>query len=153
MLEEKPMFKKILLPTDGSDLSKKAIKRGIEFANATGASVVGFFAPEDYRAMMYSEYIPPSVLSQEEFEENARKAAEKHLAWIEKHADAAGVKFEPYYLASLAPWEAIVEAARKKKCDLIFMASHGRSGLAGLVLGSQTTKVLTHSKVPVLVVR
>lgn len=147
------MFKKILLPTDGSDLSKKAVKRGIAFAASIGASVVGFFAPEDYRAMMYSEYIPPSVLSQEEFEENARKAAAKHLAWIEKQAAAAGVKFEPYFLASIAPWEAIVEAARKKKCDLIFMASHGRTGLAGLVLGSQTTKVLTHSKIPVLVVR
>lgn len=147
------MFKKILLPTDGSDLSKKAIKRGIEFAKSTGASVVGFFSPEDYRVMMYSEYVPPNLLSQEEFEVNARKTAEKHLAYIEKHAAAAGVKYESYYLTSIAPWEAIVEAARKKKCDLIFMASHGRSGLAGLVLGSQTTKVLTHSKIPVMVYR
>lgn len=147
------MYKRILLPTDGSDMSKKAVKRGIEFARSIGASVVGFFAPEDYRAMMYSEYIPPSVLSQEEFEENARKAADKHLAWIERQAAMAGVEFEPFFLASIAPWEAIIEAAKKKKCDLIFMASHGRSGLAGLVLGSQTTKVLTHSKVPVLVVR
>jgi nucleotide-binding universal stress UspA family protein len=147
------MFKKILLPTDGSDLSKKAAKKGIDFAKSIGAGVVGFFSPEDYRALMYSEYIPPSLLSQEEFEANAKKAAEKHLAFIEKTAAAAGVPYEGYFLSSIAPWEAIVEAAKKKRCDLIFMASHGRTGLAGLVLGSQTTKVLTHSKIPVLVYR
>ncbi len=147
------MFKKILLPTDGSDLSKKAVKRGIEFAKSIGASVVGFFSPEDYRALMYSEYISPSLLTQDEFEANAKRAAEKNLAFIEKQAAAAGVAYEGYYLSSVAPWEAIVDAAKKKKCDLIFMASHGRTGLAGLVLGSQTTKVLTHSKVPVMVYR
>jgi nucleotide-binding universal stress UspA family protein len=147
------MFKKILLPTDGSELSRKAVKKGIEFAKSIGAEVVGFFSPEDYRALMYSEYIPPSLLSQEEFEANAQKAAERHLSWIEKQAEAAGVPYEGYYLSSVAPWEAIVDAAKKKKCDLIFMASHGRTGLAGLMLGSQTTKVLTHSKTPVIVYR
>ncbi|HTT39485.1 MAG TPA: universal stress protein [Burkholderiales bacterium] len=147
------MYKKILLPTDGSALSRKAVKQGVAFAAALGAKVVGFFSPEDYRALMYSEYIPPSLMSQKEFEAQAKKAAEKHLAFIEKTAQAAGVPYEGYYLSSLAPWEAIIEAARKKKCDLIFMGSHGRSGLAGLVLGSQTSKVLTHSKVPVLVCR
>jgi nucleotide-binding universal stress UspA family protein len=147
------MFKKILLPTDGSDLSRKAVKKGIEFAKSQNAAVVGFFSPEDYRALMYSEYIPPSLLSQEEFEANAKKAAQKHLAFVEKTAAAAGVPYEGYFLSSIAPWEAIVEAAKKKRCDLIFMASHGRTGLAGMVLGSQTTKVLTHSKIPVLVCR
>jgi nucleotide-binding universal stress UspA family protein len=147
------MFKKILVPTDGSELSKKAAKKGIEFAKSIGAGVVGFFSPEDYRALMYSEYIPPSLLSQEEFEANARKAAERNLAYIEKQAAGMGVPYEGYFLSAIAPWEAIVEAAKKKKCDLIFMASHGRTGLAGLVLGSQTTKVLTHSKVPVVVYR
>ena len=115
--------------------------------------MVGFFSPEDYRALMYSEYIPPSLMSQEEFEANAKKAAEKHLAFVEKTATAAGVPYEGFYLSSIAPWEGIVEAAKKKRCDLIFMASHGRTGLAGLLLGSQTTKVLTHSKIPVLVFR
>ena len=147
------MYKKILLPTDGSALSRKAVKQGVAFAAALGAKVVGFFSPEDYRALMYSEYIPPSLMSQKEFEAQAKKAAEKHLAYIEKAAQAAGVPYEGYYLSSLAPWEAIIEAARKKKCDLIFMGSHGRSGLAGLVLGSQASKVLTHSKLPVLVCR
>ena len=147
------MFKKILLPTDGSELSKKSVKKGIEFAKSINAKVVGFFSPEDYRALMYSEYIPPSLMSQEEFEANAKKAAEKHLAFVEKTANAAGVPYEGYYLSSIAPWEAIVDAAKKKRCDLIFMASHGRTGLGALVLGSQTTKVLTHSKIPVLVYR
>jgi nucleotide-binding universal stress UspA family protein len=147
------MFKKILLPTDGSDLSRKAVKKGIEFAKSQDAAVVGFFSPEDYRALMYSEYIPPSLLSQKEFEANARKAAERHLAYVEKQANAAGVPYEGYFRSSIAPWEAIVDAAKKKKCDLIFMASHGRTGLAGLVLGSQTSKVLSHSKVPVVVYR
>jgi nucleotide-binding universal stress UspA family protein len=147
------MFKKILLPTDGSDLSRKSIKKGIEFAKSINARVVGFFSPEDYRALMYSEYIPPSLMSQDEFEANARKAAEKQLAFVEKTAKAAGVPYEGYFLASIAPWEAIIEAAKKKKCDLIFMASHGRTGLGALVLGSQTTKVLTHTKIPVIVYR
>ena len=147
------MFKKILLPTDGSELSRKSVRKGVEFAKSINAKVVGFFSPEDYRALMYSEYIPPSLMSQDEFEANAKKAAEKHLAFVEKTAKAAGVPYEGYYLSSIAPWEAIVEAAKKKRCDLIFMASHGRTGLAGMVLGSQTTKVLTHSKIPVLVYR
>jgi nucleotide-binding universal stress UspA family protein len=147
------MFKKILLPTDGSELSRKSVRKGVEFAKSINAKVVGFFSPEDYRALMYSEYIPPSLMSQDEFEANAKKAAEKHLAFVEKTAKAAGVLYEGYYLSSIAPWEAIVEAAKKKRCDLIFMASHGRTGLGALVLGSQTTKVLTHSKVPVLVYR
>lgn len=147
------MFKKILLPTDGSPVSRKAVKQGVAFAKSVGAKVVGFFSPEDYRVLMYSEYIPPSLMSEEEFEAQAKKAAQKHLGLIEKAAKEAGVPYEGLYLSSIAPWEAIIAAAKKKKCDLIFMGSHGRSGLTGLVLGSQTTKVLTHSKVPVLVTR
>jgi len=147
------MFKKILLPTDGYELSRKSVKKGIEFAKSIDARVVGFFSPEDYRALMYSEYIPPSLMSQEEFEANAKKAAEKQLAFVEKTANAAGVPYEGYYLASIAPWEAIVEAAKKKKCDLIFMAAHDRRGRSGLLIGGETQKVLSHSKIPVLVSR
>jgi nucleotide-binding universal stress UspA family protein len=147
------MYKRILIPTDGSAISRKAAKQGVAFAKAIGATVVGFFSPEDYRAIMYTEYMPATLLSQEEFEAQAKKAAEKQLATIEKAAQSAGVDFESYWTISVAPWEAIIDAARKKKCDLIFMGSHGRRGLAGLVLGSTTTKVLTHSKVPVMVTR
>ncbi len=147
------MFKRILIPTDGSAISRKAVKQGVAFAKSIGATVVGFFSPEDYRAIMYTEYMPATILSQEEFEAQAKKAAEKQLAQVQKAAEAADVRYESYWTISIAPWEAIIEAARKKKCDLIFMGSHGRTGLAGLVLGSTTTKVLTHSKLPVLVTR
>jgi nucleotide-binding universal stress UspA family protein len=147
------MYKKILLPIDGSAVSRKAVKQGIELAKVLGAKVVGFFSPEDYRVMMYSEYIPPGLLSEDEFEAQAKKAAEKNLSFVEKAAGAASVPYEGFYLSSLAPWEAIIEAAKKKRCDLICMGSHGRTGLSGLVLGSQTNKVLTHSKIPVLVCR
>ena len=147
------MFKRILLPTDGSPVSRKAVKQGVALAKALGAKVIGFFSPEDYRTLLYSEYVPPSLMSEEEFQAQARKTAERHLALIEKTAKTEAVPYEGFYLASIAPWEAIIAAAKKKRCDLIVMGSHGRSGLAGLVLGSQTTKVLTHSKVPVLVTR
>ena len=147
------MYKNILLPIDGSSVSRKAVKQGVVLAKALGARVVGFFSPEDYRVMMYSEYIPPGLLSQEEFEAQAKKAAEKNLAFVEKTANAAGVPYEGFYLSSVAPWEAIIDAAKRKRCDLICMGSHGRTGLTGLVLGSQTNKVLTHSKIPVLVCR
>ncbi|HTS53863.1 MAG TPA: universal stress protein [Burkholderiales bacterium] len=147
------MFKRILLPTDGSPVSRKAVRQGVAFAKSVGARVVGFFSPEDYRALIYSEYVPPSLMSEAEFQAQAKKTAEKQLAFVEKTANAERVPYEGFYLSGIAPWEAIIEAAKKKRCDLIFMGSHGRSGLAGLVLGSQTTKVLTHSKIPVLVTR
>ena len=147
------MFNRILLPTDGSPVSRKAVKQGVALAKTLGAKVVGFFSPEDYRALLYSEYVPPSLMSEEEFQAQARKTAERHLAFVEKAASAENVGYEGFYLASVAPWEAIIAASKNKRCNLIIMCSHGRRGLAGLVLGSQTTKVLTHSKVPVLVMR
>jgi nucleotide-binding universal stress UspA family protein len=147
------MYKRILIPTDGSAISRKAVKQGVALARSLGASVVGFFSPEDYRAVMYTEYMPATLLSQEDFEAQARKAAEKQLAFVQKTAETARVPYEGFWLISVAPWEAIIEAARKKKCDMIFMGSHGRRGLASVVLGSTTMKVLTHTKVPVLVTR
>ena len=147
------MYKRILLPYDGSDLSKKATKKGIAFAKSCGASVVGFYSPEDYQIMLYSEYVPPNLLTKKEFEAQAKRTAEKYLAYIKKLADDAGVSCETLYATSVNPWEAIIDAAKKKKCDLIFMASHGRRGIAGFLLGSHTQKVLTHSKIPVLVCR
>jgi nucleotide-binding universal stress UspA family protein len=147
------MFARILLPTDGSELSRKAVKKGVAFAKSIEAEVVGFFAPTDYSTLLFSEYIPPGLMSQNEFETNARAAAKSHLAFVEKAAKSAGVPYQGYWVASSAPWEAIIETAKKKRCDLIFMASHGRTGVAALVLGSQTAKVLASSKIPVLVYR
>lgn len=145
------MFKRILIPTDGSTLSKRTVKKGIQFAKAMNAAVVGFYSPEDYQTMLYSEYVPPNLLSRKEFEAHAKTVAQKHLDFVERTARAAGVSFEGYYAASVTPWSAIVDAAKRRKCDLILMGSHGRGGVAGFLLGSQTTKVLTHTKIPVLV--
>ncbi len=145
------MYKHILLPTDGSALSRKAVKAGIKFAKEQRAKVTGFFSPEQYEVLAYGEYFPPDLVSRAEWQKRSKKTAEKVLADIEKQAKAAGVQYQGYYQASLAPWQAIVDAAKKKKCDLIFMASHGRSGLKGLLLGSQAAKVLSHTKVPVLI--
>lgn len=147
------MFKKILLPTDGSDLSQRAVMKGVDFAKSAGASVVGFFSPPDYSALLYSDFIPPSLMTQDQFETNAQAAGEKQLPFVERAAKAAGVPYESHCVASAAPWQAIVEAAKTKNCDLIFMASHGRTGLSALVLGSQAAKVVSHSEIPVLVYR
>lgn len=147
------MYKRILLPTDGSPSSRKAIKQGVAFARAIGAKVVGFFSPPDFRTAMYEPYFPTAYVAAADFEESAKKAAEKQLRVIRAAAEAAGVPYEECYAVSVAPWEAIIDAAKKRKCDLIFMGSHGRRGIAGLILGSQTQRVLTHSKIPVLVTR
>ena len=145
------MYKHILLPTDGSPLSRKAIKAGIKFAKSCGAKVTGFYSTEQYEVLAYGEYFPPNLISRKDWEKRGKQTAEKFLAEIEKQAKAAKVPYQGYYLASISPWEAIVDAAKRKKCDLIFMASHGRRGLTGLLLGSQASKVLAHSKVPVLI--
>ena len=147
------MFKNILIPTDGSALSRKAIKAGVTLARALGAGVTGFYSPEQYEILAYGEYFPPDLMSRAEWEKRSKKTAVRFLAAIEKEAMAAGVKYNGLFLDSVSPWEAIIEAAKKKKCDLIFMASHGRSGLSGLLLGSQAAKVLAHSKVPVMIYR
>ena len=145
------MFKNILIPTDGSALSRKAIKAGVTLARTLGAGVTGFYSPEQYEILAYGEYFPPDLMSRAEWEKRSKKTAVRFLAAIEKEAMAAGVKYSGLYLDSVSPWEAIIEAAKKKKCDLIFMASHGRSGLSGLLLGSQAAKVLAHSKVSVMI--
>lgn len=145
------MYKNILIPTDGSALSKKAVKAGIAFAKSIGASVTGLYSPERYEVLTYGEYFPPDLISRKQWEKRSEESARKILADVEKAAKAAGVPYRGFHLASLAPWEAIVESAKKRKCDLIYMASHGRTGLAGLLLGSQAAKVLAHSPVPVLV--
>lgn len=147
------MFKNILIPTDGSALSRKAIKAGVALARAVGARVTGFYSPEQYEILAYGEYFPPDLMSRAEWDERSKKTAARFLAAIEKEAKAAGVKYSGLFLDSVAPWEAIVDAAKKKKCDLIFMASHGRRGLRALVHGSQAQGVLTHSTIPTLVYR
>lgn len=147
------MYKRILIPVDGSPLSKKAIREGVKLAATCGAKVTGFYAPPEYEVLVYGEYIPPDLMARDEYEARTERNATKILAAVKKEADAAGVACETHYEECRMPWEGIVEVARKRRCDLIVMASHGRKGLAGVLLGSETTKVLTHSKIPVLVCR
>ncbi|HEY8877926.1 MAG TPA: universal stress protein [Roseateles sp.] len=145
------MFKHILLPTDGSQFSERAVFRGIELARQVGARVTGFYAaPEfhllSYRAAALSE-------SQDQFALDVQSHAEKYLAFIRDTASEAKVPCETLVERSDHPHDAICRAAKQRQCDLIVMASHGRRGLTGLILGSETQRVLAHTDVPVLVWR
>jgi nucleotide-binding universal stress UspA family protein len=147
------MFKHILIPTDGTDLSKTAIKAGIQFAKEIGAKVTGFYAAEEYPVPPFGEYVPPELQAPEEFRANEEMRAKKILAVVEDLAKAAGVLCDTTFEVDFSPWAAIVKVAEVKGCDLIFMASHGRRGLASILLGSETNRVLSHTKIPVLVYR
>ena len=147
------MFKSILIPTDGSSVSQKAVKAGIAFAKEAGAKVIGYHAVEPVPTHLYGEgYIADREMTAE-FERRQLVAAKKLVRQIARDALKAGVPFEPMVRTSRTPYHGIVEAAEKRKCDLIFMSSHGRRGLERLALGSVADKVMTLSKVPVLVYR
>ena len=133
------MYKRILVPTDGSELSIEAVKGAARFAKPLGASVVLITVIEPYSYTSLSEYRPESI---DDYDERMRSLAEERLA-------EARTIFEK----SFSPAEAIMEASAQYDCDCVFMASHGRKGLAAVLLGSETQKVLTHSKVPVMVYR
>ena len=147
------MFKNILIPTDGSKLSMKAIKSGVVFAKSIEAQITGCYVVEPFQPYYFGDYIPPDMPTPKEFERHAREAGEKYLGQIETAAHAAGLKYRGSVVMADTPYAGIIDAAKKGRCDLIFMASHGRSGLSGMLLGSETHKVLTHSKIPVLVYR
>ncbi|MBI4293149.1 MAG: universal stress protein [Betaproteobacteria bacterium] len=148
------MFKHILIPTDGSAVANKAVKAGIQLAKNLGAKVTGYYAIETLPTEIYGEgYLISNSKMVKSLQQRARDIGKKHLENIAKVAAAAGVPFGEVMTLAETPYDGIVEAAKKQKCDAIFMASHGRSGLADLVLGSVTRKVLTHSKLPVLVYR
>jgi len=147
------MFKTILIPTDGSKVAAKAVKAGIRFAAAVGAKLVIYQGLEDTIRYAYSEgYVLPKNMATS-LERQSRDLAEKHLATIKKQAAAAGVACETIATKAILPYQGIIAAAKKKKCDVIFMSSHGRRGIAGLLMGSVTNQVLTHTTIPVLVYR
>jgi nucleotide-binding universal stress UspA family protein len=147
------MFRHILIPTDGSPISAKAAKAGVAIAKETGARVTGYCALEPVYAQIYGEGYMITGRSITEVEKHARQVGERHVAGIGKAAKAAGVRFQGHVSKADSPYAGIVAAARSKHCDLIFMASHGRRGIPGLIMGSVTHKVLTHSRIPVLVYR
>ena len=148
------MYKHILIPTDGSPLSLKAAKAGARLAKNLKAKVTALYVIPPYRPPNGSEAIVYADLySPAQYAADMRKVSGEALARVERAAEAEKVRFEALAVTERTPWEGIVKMARAKKCDLIVMASHGRRGLAGLLIGSETTKVLTHSKTPVLVCR
>ena len=147
------MFKHILIPTDGSELSGKAVKAAVELAAAVGAKVTGFFAAPAATPVIYDDLLPVGYVTPDQHEALIKAASRKNLALIEEAAHAAGVPVDVVSVTSEYPAESIVETARDRGCDLIFMASHGRRGLKAVLLGSETHKVLVHSQIPVLVYR
>jgi nucleotide-binding universal stress UspA family protein len=147
------MFRHVLIPTDGSSVTAKAVKAGITFARETGAKVTGYCAVEPVYSQIYGEGYMMAGKSIASQEKKARRIAERHVAAVGKLAKAAGVPFQGHVSRADSPHVGIIGAAKKRRCDVIFMASHGRRGLAGLVMGSVTHKVLTHTRIPVLVYR
>ena len=147
------MFKNILVPTDGSTLSDSTVARAVSFASEAGARVTFFYAQPDFPMPIYGEGALIDPTTPEQFSRAAALEAERILAKARAVADAAGVSSSVDTQVSEVPYEAIIEAVERNQCDLIFMASHGRRGLSGLLLGSETQKVLTPSKTPVLVYR
>jgi len=147
------MFKHILVPTDGSELSQDTVRRAVSFAKDAGARITAFYAKPEYPVTYYGEGALIDTTTPEQFAELAEEQAKKILSFVDELCLEAGVSCTKMTLTSDIPYEAIIAAATQSACDLIFMASHGRRGLSSLLLGSETNKVLTHSKVPVLVYR
>lgn len=148
------MFKHLLIPHDGSKLSAKGVTAGIKLAKALGARVTGVYVIERYIPPRYGEGTTfPTGVSAQAYKKYSEQAASKALAALEREAQAAGVPCSTRFLVSEQPWEGILKAARATKCDAISMASHGRAGVGGAILGSETMHVLAHSKVPVIVSR
>jgi nucleotide-binding universal stress UspA family protein len=147
------MFKHILVPTDGSALSTDTARRAVSFARENGAKVTFFFAKPEYPVAFYGEGALIDPTTPDKFAEMADRQAKEILAHCEAFAGEAGVACGSVASTSDVPYQAIIDAASAAGCDLIFMASHGRRGISGLLLGSETQKVLTHSTIPVLVYR
>jgi nucleotide-binding universal stress UspA family protein len=152
--KELAMYSSILVATDGSRLSAKAVTHAIALAKAVGAKLIAFnVIPDNFPRPMYTEGLAYPPMSPKEYAALSKKAADGILGPVLKKAKAAGVEASAESVMASAPWKAILAAARKYKCDAIVMASHGRHGVAALFLGSETQKVLGHSTLPVIVVR
>ena len=147
------MYKNLLVATDGSKLSDKALAQAIGLAQAVGATLTIFYAAPDYPMPAYADGVVYEPVSRKEYAKLAAEDAQKILGKAATKAEAAGLVSKTAYAIASAPWEAILAAAKKHKCDAIVMASHGRRGISAVLLGSETQKVLTHTKLPVIVVR
>jgi nucleotide-binding universal stress UspA family protein len=146
------MYKHILIPTDGSQLAQRAVPHALALAKAVGAKVTALTVEHSFNVYDVREsklYSMPKEFAA--YHKHAREHAKKVLEGVSEAAKAAGVKCATVQMMHDHPHEAIIKTAKSKGCDLIVMASHGWGGIAGLVLGSVTTKVLAHTKIPVLV--
>ena len=145
------MYKHILIPTDGSDLATKAVEQGVQFAKEIAANITAVTVTEPFHLLS----VAPSQLEYTpiEYKKHAEAHAEKVLGTVSAAAKLAGVDCETLHVEHEHAYQAIIDAAAARGCDLIVMASHGRRGISAVVLGSETVKVLTHSRIPVLVYR
>ena len=144
------MHRHILIPTDGSDLSKQAIEYGIALAKAVNAQVTGLTVSTPFHFAVDSDTLTDTP---ESYKKRMTEVAAKHLRQVNDVAVEAGVSCNVMHAEHEHPYQAIIDAANERGCDLIVMASHGRRGISAVLLGSETVKVLTHSKIPVLVCR
>ncbi len=144
------MFKNILVPTDGSEITAKAVQTAVDLAKLGGGKLctISVKEPFPYSAISEMQPVPP-----QEFYDAQERIAAARVKEVADAATAAGVACEALTVEALHPWEAILDLAKQKGCDLIVMASHGRRGVAALLIGSETSRVLTHSPLPVLVVK
>ncbi|OGA17511.1 MAG: hypothetical protein A3I63_05555 [Betaproteobacteria bacterium RIFCSPLOWO2_02_FULL_66_14] len=147
------MYKHILIPTDGSPISARAVRAGMRLAKALGARVTGFFASPPATPVVYRHFVPVGFTTPQAHAAVIDAAAKRYLGAIAGQAKKAGVRCTLERVTSDFPAESILETAAKRGCDLIVMASHGRRGVSGVLLGSETQKVLLHAKIAVMVVR
>lgn len=149
------MYKHILLSTDGSKLSDKGVRQAIKMARALRAKITAVHVVDNYQPVLDQDegFMPVIPAMRRDFEDRAAAHARAILRPVKRAASKSGVKCDTVVATGDLPYEMIIKQARKSRCDLIMMASHGRSGIKALLLGSETAKVLAHSKIPVLVVR
>jgi nucleotide-binding universal stress UspA family protein len=147
------MYSHILIPTDGSKLSAHAVAQGVAVAKAMGARVSGLFVAPAPTPLVFDGLMPVDYMQPQEHAALTARAATRYLGLIELAAQQAGVPFQGLTVTGDFPADVILQVAKQHRCDLIVMASHGRRGLAGILLGGETQKVLAHAKVPVLVCR
>ena len=146
------MFKHILMPTDGTDHSEKAIQRGIELAKLCGAKITGIHVVPDYRLTITEDSSFDPALPKK-MDDEARSRAESFLAFVKKSAAADGVACDTVIATNSQPFDSIVSTAIERGCDLIVMTARDRKGLVSVLMGSETTRVLHRASIPVLVFR
>ncbi|KND56139.1 Universal stress protein family [Candidatus Paraburkholderia kirkii] len=138
------------MPTDGSELSQKAIDGAIDLAQPVGARITAYACLPQYP---YSPFADVAVEPPDDFHARAENEAREHLRAVERAAESAGVPCTSVTSIEAAPYLGIIDTAEQNGCDVILMASHGRRGLGSLLIGSETQRVLTHTKIPVIVYR